>query len=205
LVGPVCAGKSLVAKRLERHGARLYEADALVRQLYDEPPVREQVRQLFGAGVFQSDGSVNRAAIADRIFGATGDAELRRRLTEEVIFPRTGQRLRAKLDEFRASAAAGDVLVLDAPTLFEAGRSDWCDRILWVTAPMEQRRLWATARGWAPGELERRDAAMLPESAKRARADFVIENNGSQADLDAAADRVWNQLASESQSGLEKK
>src|SRR5437667_772802 len=41
---------------------------------------------------------------------------------------------------FRSTAHPGDVLVLDAPTLFEAGRADWCDRILWVTAPVERRQ-----------------------------------------------------------------
>jgi dephospho-CoA kinase len=92
------------------------------------------------------------------------------------------------------------VLVLDAPTLFEAGRADWCDRILWVTAPAERRRSWATARGWPDGELDRRDAAMLPSETKRQRADYSVNNDGSLSDLDTAVDRVWHQM----REGLEK-
>ena len=194
LVGPVCAGKSEVSRRLRELGAEVSEADAIVRQLYEQPDVKAAVRELFGAAVFEPDGSVNRSAIAGRVFDPAGDPDLRRRLTEEVIFPRTGSILRAAIDRFRAAAGSHDVLVLDAPTLIEAGRADWCDEILLVTAPLECRRAWAAARGWPPGELERRDAAMLAESEKRRRARHVIENTGSRADLRVAVDRVWKLL-----------
>jgi dephospho-CoA kinase len=191
LVGPVCAGKSEVSRRLWELGAEIYDADAIVRQLYEQPDVKAAVRELFGAAVFQPDGSVNRSAIASRIFGPAGDADLRGRLTEEIIFPRTGAILRAAIDRFRAAATPGDVLVLDAPTLIEAGRADWCDAILLVTAPLERRREWAAARGWPPEELDRRDAAMLPESEKRRLARHVIENIGTRDDLRVAVELAW--------------
>jgi dephospho-CoA kinase len=191
LIGPVCAGKSEVSRRLRELGAEIYDADAVVRELYARPDVKDAVRELFGDAIFESDGSVNRAAIAERVFS---DGELRRRLTTEILFPRTGERLRTQLAEFRARAAAGDVLVLDAPTLLEAGRAALCDAVLFVTAPVERRRAWAHARGWAPDELRRRDAAMAPEDEKRRIANFVIENTGSVADLRTAVDAVWQSL-----------
>ena len=194
LVGPVCAGKSEVCRRLRELGAEIYEADAIVRGLYEQPDVKDAVRGLFGAEVFDPDGSVDRSAIASRVFGPAGDSILRRRLTDEIIFPRTGLILRSAIDRFRAAARSHDILVLDAPTLLEAGRADWCDAILLVTAPLERRREWVRSRGWPPDELERRDAAMLPVSEKRRLADYVIENTGSPADLRADVDRVWSRF-----------
>jgi dephospho-CoA kinase len=194
LIGPVCAGKSEVSRRLRELGAETYDADAIVRQLYDQPEVKEAVRELFGDAVFQPDRSVNRAAIASRIFGSGSDPILRRRLTDEIIFPRTGAILRAAIDRFRAVAEPGDVLVLDAPTLVEAGRAGWCDELLLVTAPLDRRRKWAAARGWPPDELQRRDSAMLPESDKRRLARHVIENTGPQDELRIAVDRIWELL-----------
>lgn len=194
LVGPVGAGKSEVSRLLQRHGAEIYEADAVVRRLYDQPDVKQAVRELFGDDVFDSSGAVNRTAIAAKIFGAFGDSELRRRLTEEVIFPRTGRVMRARIDEFRARAGPRDVLVLDAPTLVEAGRPEWCDWLVLITALAERRRQWAAARGWPDGEVDRRDASMLPEAEKRRLASFVIENAGTLADLAAAVARIWNEL-----------
>jgi dephospho-CoA kinase len=201
LVGDVCAGKSAVARRLAEHGAVVYEADAIVRGLYDQPDVQAEVRRLLGDGVFDSSGGVVRSAIAARVFGPAGDAELRQRLTEEIIFPRTRAVLLEQLSKFRAQANGGDVLVLDAPTLFEAGHADACDRILWVTAPMKRRENWAEKRGWPPGEITRRDSAMISQEWKRARADFTIENSGSLAKLRGAVDRVWQAMHGE----LEKK
>jgi dephospho-CoA kinase len=194
LVGPVCAGKSEVSRLLRRHGAEIYEADAVVRKLYEQPDVKQAVRRLFGDDVFDETGAVNRTAVATRVFGDSGDAQLRRALTEQIIFPRTGQVMQQSIDSFRARAAPRDVLVLDAPTLIEAGRPDWCDRLLLVTAPLQRRLQWAAARGWPAGEVQRRDAAMLPEAEKRRLADYVIDNTGTLADLGAAVDRLWRQL-----------
>jgi dephospho-CoA kinase len=196
LIGPVCAGKSEVSRRLRRRGAAIYEADAVVRGLYERPDVQKEVGNLFGASVLHPDGRIDRRAIARRVFGPGGDAEVRRRLTEEIIFPRTGAVLRDAIDRFRAHARLGDVLVVDAPTLLEAGRADCCDRLLLVTAPPERRQEWAMARGWGRDEVAERDAAMIPEAEKRRRADYLIENTGTLDDLDGAADRLWADLRS---------
>jgi dephospho-CoA kinase len=194
LIGPVCAGKSEVGRRLRELGATIFEADRVVRELYDQAEVRSEVRALLGDDVFDASGAVNRSAIAERVFGSGGDPVLRRRLTEEIIFPRTGKLLAEQIEAFRARATGGDVFVVDAPTLYEAGRANWCDRILLVTAPVARRRQWSADRGWPAGELERRDAAMIPEEVKRGRADFVIENTGSVRQLERAVDRVWEQV-----------
>ena len=195
LVGPACAGKSEVSRRFRELGAEIYDADAIVRELYKRPDVKSAVRALLGEAVFEPNGEVSRPAIAARIFA---DEELRRRLTGEIIFPRTGKVLRRQLADFRHRASAHDVLVLDAPTLIEAGRAALCDAILLATAAAERRRAWAAARGWSPGELDRRDAAMTPESEKRRLARYVIENSSSVADLRAAVDGVWESLRGES-------
>ena len=194
LTGPVCAGKSQVSRILRALGAAVYEADEIVRQLYERPDVNARVRELFGDEVFDGNGAVNRSAIAARVFGSKEADALRCRLTGEIIFPLTGELLRGRIDEFRGSARAGELLVIDAPTLFEAGRADWCDEVLFVTAAPDRRRGWAIARGWPPGELERRDAAMIPESEKRSRSTFVIENGGTLVDLENQVRKIWEVL-----------
>ena len=202
LVGPVCAGKSEVARLLRQRGAEILDADAIVRELYDSPEVQEEVRRLFGDEVFDAHGQVDRAAIASRIFGPNRDPRKRQELTERIIFPRTGRIVQAHLATFRARAGPADVLVLDAPTLIEAGRKGWCDKILFVTAPVERRNGWAVRRGWDPGEVERRDAAMIPEPRKRLEADLVIENSGDLGKLERSVQEVWDALAVEGRGGL---
>ncbi len=191
LVGQVCSGKSLVARMLEQLGAELFSADECVRQLYERPEVREELVALFGRSVLRSDGSVDRSAIADRVFADPG---LLRRLTSQIIFPRTGKAICARIERFRAGGDGPRLLVLDAPTLFESGRAELCDRILVVTAPDARRQAWSQQRGWPPGELQRRERALLPAETKLARAQFHIHNDMPLNELRRRVVSLWQQL-----------
>ncbi|MCW8131671.1 MAG: dephospho-CoA kinase [Planctomycetota bacterium] len=191
LVGQVCAGKSAVAEAFKKRGAALYEADKLVHGLYARPDVKEDVRTLFGDEVFDARGEVDRKKIGAVVFA---DAAKLKELTEQVLFPRTGEILRAALDALRAGTLEGHppALLIDAPTLFEAGREGWCDKLLFVAAPRDRRERWAKEkRGWAAGEIERREARMQDESLKRARCDAVLDNDGSLEDLDRKVGELW--------------
>ncbi len=88
LVGQVCAGKSAVAEAFRQHGARVYDADKSVHEIYARADVIEQVVALFGAGVLNDAGQVDRKALAAIVFS---DAAQLKRLTNEIVFPRTGR------------------------------------------------------------------------------------------------------------------
>lgn len=189
LVGQVCAGKSAVTAAFERRGAQVYDADRVVHELYARPDVKDEVRALLGADVFGTDGEVDRKKIGAKVFA---DPAKLKELTARILFPRTLAVLEARLQEFRAPDCAAPALIVDAPTLFEAGRETLCDRVLFVAAPLARRDAWAQAqRGWAKGEVERREARLLNEAQKRARCTDVLENDGSLAELDKKAGACW--------------
>lgn len=190
LIGQICAGKSAVSEAFRRRGARVYDADLSVHAIYRMPEVIEEVRRLFGDGVLDAAGQVDRKAVARIVFS---DAAKLKALTETIIFPRTGKMMDREIDAFRRSAAPA--LVLDAPTLIEAGREKVCDVLIFVAAPKEKREQWARQRGWAAGELERRESRLLDEGEKRKRAAAVIENAGTLEDLDCDVGRwfdIWS-------------
>jgi dephospho-CoA kinase len=177
LVGDVCAGKSAVADAFRKQGAMVYDADSHVHELYKQADVIEQVKKLFGPSVIEN-GNVNRKALGKIVFA---DAEKLKVLTQQVVYPRTSATIDKKMNEFKASNAPA--LVLDAPTLFESGRVNTCDRIVYVTAPIERRVKWALNRGWDANELQRRQSKMTDENVKRSRADAVINNSGTLEEL----------------------
>jgi len=185
LVGQICAGKSAVAEAFHNHGAMIYNADKSVHELYARPDVIAEVRETFGDGVIDENGAVDRKALGKIVFT---DEEKLQRLTREIIFPRTGIEMQKAIDAFRSSASAA--LVLDAPTLFEAGRDGLCDNIVYVSAPQERREAWALKRGWPPGELARREKMFKRDSEKRQRADAIVRNVGSLDELDRQAARL---------------
>lgn len=196
LVGQVCAGKSTVAESFRRRGAAVYEADKLVHALYRREDVKQDVRARFGAEMFGADGEVDRSKLGARVFA---DPAKLKELTEQVIFPRTRVELMRQLDAFRAASGpnAAPALLLDAPTLLEAGYTQLCDKLLFLSAPKARREAWAQARnGWSAEELARRDARLGDETAKRARCDEVLENAGSVAELDEKIGRLWKRWVS---------
>lgn len=195
VLGGIASGKSAVARRLAREGGVVIDADQEARAVLDDDGVREQLARIFGGEVRLADGTIDRAFLAARVFS---DATARARL-EALTHPLVRARMRAALEE--ALARGVTRVVLDVPLLVENeaqhGLLARCHELWFVEASAEAREARArTARGWKPGEVERRERAQLPLSEKRALADVVITNSGSLADLEAEVDRVLAERAS---------
>jgi dephospho-CoA kinase len=182
LTGGIGAGKSEALASFGRHGAAVLSSDRVVHELYERPDVKAAVAEHFGSGVIRADGSVDRGAIADRVFA---DADERRWL-ESVLLPLIVTEFVAWRD---AELERGTpLLVHEAPTLFEAGVEARYDAIVTITAPealREQRRPGASARM----------KHQIPEAEKAARSDFAYVNDGDLAQLDAFVESVIAQIA----------
>lgn len=172
LVGGIGAGKSQVAGILESLGAAVIDSDRLAHEQYSRPAVIATLRGWWGDAVLRPDGSVDRRAVADIVFGNPGElAKL-----EGLLYPLINAeraRLVSEFDEDDAIRA----IVIDAPKLYEAGVDRHCDAVIFVDAP-ESVRLdrVARSRGWTRQELVRRESLQEPLDNKKARADYIIEN-----------------------------
>jgi dephospho-CoA kinase len=86
-------------------------------------------------------------------------------------------------------------VVCDIPLLFEAGLDRGFECIIFVDAAEETRLQRIIAhRGLSPDDARGMIASQLPAQAKRPRAHYVIDNDGSIADLTAHVDRLWSAL-----------
>jgi dephospho-CoA kinase len=190
LIGGVASGKSLVADMLVELGAGRLDADAAGHGLLErDAVVRAALRQRWGDDVFNGDGSVNRAAVARRVFGAGEEATAEREFLEELLHPRIGEDVKARATGFASEGRPA--VVLDAPLLLEAGWGPMCDVILMVDASRETRLGRALNRGWSEAEFNEREAAQWPIVKKRAVADVVINNDGTEAELRREVQRFW--------------
>lgn len=190
IVGGIAAGKSAVAERFAAHGLRHVDADRHARAVSQRKDVLAEVAAAFGPAVVQSSG-FDRAAMAALVFR---DPTARTRL-EAILHPRIRQDI---LAELAAARAAGQSALLDVPLLFENGLSEHCDHVVFVDAPDAVRQTRAAGRGWAEGELARREQAQLPLAEKQARADFVIDNGGDRATMAAQVASLLAQLSERS-------
>lgn len=194
VLGGIASGKSAAARLLAGPAGRWLSADALAHGVLAEPQVVALVRERFGSGVLGPDGLPDRAALAQRVFA---DAEGRRAL-EGWIHPRVRTALWAGIEAARAERLP--LVCLDVPLLLENdaqhGLAQACDLLVFVDAPLEQRERRAIeTRGWAPGELARREAAQWPLETKRARADLIVLNQGEFAELERRLGRLRALLA----------
>ena len=185
LTGGIASGKSYVASLLAEHGATVLDADRYARAALDEPAVREALVARWGESVLTARGAVDRAAIAERVFGDSPGATEERRFLEGLVHPRVREALRSELEAARQRGATA--AVLDIPLLLEAGWRDECDLILFVDTPDEVRLHRAAGRGWDAAELRQREAAQAPLAEKRRLADRVLPGDDAAATAAAVA------------------
>src|SRR5688572_992524 len=85
ITGGLGCGKSTVARLLEKRGFRRLDSDAIVReQVMTDPIMMAALKSHFGPAVIGSDGAVDRAAVAERVF----DSDSERQWLEELTHPR---------------------------------------------------------------------------------------------------------------------
>ncbi len=190
LTGNVASGKSTVAQQWAAAGVPVISADDLSRRAVEPgTPGLHAVVQAFGEQLLKADGTLDRAALGDLVFSDEG---ARARL-ESILHPIIWRLRDLWLEERRAEGAT--LVVSEIPLLFEVDRQRDFDLVVLVDAPDEQRlRRLVESRGIGSGDARRIMAAQMDPAAKRAKADFVIGNDGTPDELSAAAADVLRQL-----------
>jgi dephospho-CoA kinase len=189
LTGGIGAGKSAVAAILAGLGARVIDADRIGHEVYR--PGSEgfaRVVEAFGPGVVAADGTIDRRALGALVFA---DPAARARLNA-IVHPLIAAEIGRQI---AAEPAGGGPLVVEAAVLLEAGWRPLVERVWVVSVDRETAIARVTAsRGMSRPEVERRLEAQMPDAERRRRADLVIDNNGSPAELRAQVDAAWRAL-----------
>ena len=180
LTGQTGAGKSTVSARLAARGCAVIDCDAVTRDpaLYSGECLAE-LQKAFGRDIMRPDGTLDRRLLARRAFADGESTQTLNRITHPVIF----SRLRAEIAARKAAGAR--VIVLDAPTLFEAGAERLCRRVVSVLADRAVRKARILQRDGITGEeAERRMRAQQADGFYASRSDYVLDNTASVTDAD---------------------
>ena len=180
LTGQTGAGKSTVSQRLAARGCAVIDCDAVTRDsaLYSGECLAE-LQKAFGRDIIRPEGTLDRRLLARRAFADDESTQTLNRITHPVIFGRLRAEIAAK------KAAGARVIVLDAPTLFEAGAERLCRRVVSVLADRAVRRARILRRdGISEAEAEHRMQAQQADGFYAARSDYVLDNTASVSDAD---------------------
>ena len=175
-------GKSAVAALFEREGFRRLDSDALVRErVLTSPDVVARIEEKFGLDVLTPEGAVNRARLAERIFGDEAD----RQWLEELTHPRLYELWREAL-----AAAPGVNWAVEVPLLFEKCLENWFDFTVCVACAPAQQLARLEQRGLPHALAEQRISKQLPLTRKIELADFVLWNEGTAQFLQDQVDHL---------------
>lgn len=175
LTGQSGAGKSTVAEVLEESGFTVINADRQVAEIYKTNPVcLKAVAASFGSDIIGSDGSINRALLAERAFSSAENTALLGKTVHPFVFADTLARLKK----------ARGFVVLDAPQLFESNIDAVCDCVVSVVADKKLRLERITERdGLTREKAEERLNAQLDEEFFVKNSDYIIFNNSDKTAL----------------------
>lgn len=190
LTGGIGSGKSSVSARLAERGAAVIDADAIVREVQAPgTPVLAAMVERFGPSILAADGTLDRQAVADVVF--TDDAALAD--LNAIVHPAVGAEIARRLE---AEAATDHVVILDVPLLVESGRSDLAAMIVVDVDPAVAVERLVEHRGFRADDAWARIARQVSREDRLAKADLVVDNSGTLADLEAEVDRAWAWIGS---------
>ncbi|MBV4365734.1 dephospho-CoA kinase [Erwinia sp. BNK-24-b] len=191
LTGGIGSGKTTIANAFAARGVDIVDADVIARQVVQPgQPALEAIREKFGTAVIQPDGTLDRAALRQRIFSAEADKAWLNALLHPLI----------QLETRRQLALSRSVWCLwVVPLLVENNLCHLADRVLVVDVDRETQLARTMARDAVSREqAEQILAAQATREARLAVADDIIDNGGSQDDVAARVallDRRYRQLA----------
>ena len=195
ITGGMGAGKSALARMLAELGALRVDADEVAREVAAIPAVIENLQTAFGRDLLGPDGCLNRRELGRRALRST---EASQRL-EEIMRPPISAAIERRLAQ-AVEEAGGGVVVFDAPLIYEWGNEGNFDRIVVVDAEEERCVSRVQQRSGLPVcEIRQRMARQMDPYKKKARADFVIDNNKDLTELAAQAEALWAELTGSEQ------
>lgn len=190
LTGNIAAGKSTVADLFRRWGATVIDADRLARDAQRPgTPVFEAIVKRFGAGVVRTDGTLDRAALRERVMRNPPDLAALNAIVHPVVRTAAAAMVEA------ASRNGAAIVVSDIPLLFETENPDRFDAVVLVDAPeLMRRERIMRHRGLGAAEADAMIAAQMSAAEKRSRSTYVIDNDGDLETLERRARQVWRRL-----------
>lgn len=179
LTGGIASGKSAVANLFAELGVPVIDTDVIAREVVTKgSPLLQSLVEAFGKGILASDGTLDRRAMRERVFGQSLQATEARATLNALMHPA----IRTELEQ-QSILAGGPYQILVIPLLVEGGKRDHLDRVLVVDADEATQLHRLQARDGATLAQARAIlAAQVNRETRLAAADDVIRN---EADIEA--------------------
>lgn len=171
LTGQSGAGKTTVSDAFKENDFEIINCDIVAREVTNVgSECCKELAKLFPS-CFDENYALNRRKLGEIVFSDKNKLQM----LNDTIYPFIN-----KLIDEKIISAQSNFILLDAPTLFEAGADKLCSVIVSVVADYNVRLERITKRDGISAELaKKRFSSQHTVEFFKAHSDFVIENNGS--------------------------
>jgi len=179
ILGGVASGKSLVAAELAHRGAHVVDMDRIGHRCLEKTEIRDALLEYFGKDILDGDATIDRKALAKRVFSDSLDLGFLNRVMHPVM------RVEAVGEIERALAQDVPAIVVDAALLLEHNLgASRCTHLVFLDCDEAVRiERAAEERNWQPQELAGREKHQMPLDQKKEMADVVFTNNADPESL----------------------
>lgn len=190
VTGGIGSGKTTVCRFLEDWGAAVFYADVEAKRLMTvDAALREAIRAEFGPDAYRENGSLNRGFLAGQVFGDANRLEALNALVHPKVYEAF-----ARFAEARRVQGA-PLIVRESALLPEGKALDGVDELVVVAAPESRRIDRVTQRDGVGREaVQARMQHQKTAAEFAARADRILDNQGSLDQLRAATAQLYKQL-----------
>ena len=192
LTGGIGAGKSTVSVLLPELGACIVDADEIARQLQSAgSPVLAAMAERFGEGILNGNGSLNRAAVAEIVFGNDDASKAALKDLNGIVHPAMQAEI---LRQIKIGHDGGQHVVLDFPLLAENPRDDLDATIVIDIDPEIAVERLVNSRGMDETDARNRIANQASRGKRLAIATHVIDNSEGVDSLREQVADVWSTI-----------
>ena len=197
ITGGIGSGKSTVSAALETRGAKLVDADEVVRELQrPNGEIFTNLVQEFGEIIINEDGQLNRQKLADIAFSDPEDLEK----LNKIVHPAVGKEMAKRRNAF---IRQGYIVLVDIPLLVTPegtlARKEYQDFTGKIVIDCDEKiavsRL-VKFRGFREDDAWARIDKQASRKQRLEVADFVIDNNGDNDSLEVQIDSCWSWMTS---------
>ncbi len=156
-------------------GCIIIDADKVAHELIRKgESCYEPVIRIFGVGILDSAGEINRKKLGSIVFNDTSSLETLNR----VVHPEVNESIRARLDGIQLKQPEAKVVV-DASLMIESGLYKSFRPLIVVTCTLAQQIERLMARdALIEAEARKRISLQMPLEQKERFADYIIDNSG---------------------------
>jgi len=192
ILGGIGSGKSTVTDEFVKLGCKAIDADRIVRELFEQEPIKKQIAASFGDGILDSAGKIDRRKLAKLVFSDGNKLSLLNSIIHPLVMARAEELIERYKDEPTVKA-----IILDMPLLVEVGWEKLCDKLVFVDCKLQIRAERAKKAGvFSKNQLKIRENFQISLDKKKNITDNTIDNNSDFLALVRQVANVFTEIMS---------